>query len=296
MSRISKVIIAFTLLAGILMVAFALIINPTAEEEELETTTVTLGTCRDAFVGYGRRGRRITTVIFKASDGEEYNVAGFYKDEAKELSGHTVSIRYLENGSSFDGVHMIVELSEGDMTHYTLEDWNKSQRSFVWVALMVWGVFAFIALLYVLGDVFGIFSRANRHRRRARQKEARAERLAELKNRPRNFPNTTWETEDGKLTVTVDEEGRAAGIIRVPEGDATRSIPVIFDDTAHTTIRMAPYESGKRAGKYIEIWEADYDAPDGFTAKPLKTTYFKKGKTVTVRRVDRLDRLDGERM
>ena len=128
--------------------------------------------------------------------------------------------------------------------------------------------------------------RANRHRRHSRQKAARAEQLAELQNRPRNFSNTTWQTEDGKLTVTVDEQGRATGVIRVPEGDGTRSIPVIFDDTAHTTIRMAPLEAGERVGPYIEIWEADYDAPDRFTAKPVKTTYFKKGKTLTVRRKD----------
>ncbi len=289
MKRITKVILAFTVLAGILMVAFALLIFPTVEEEETETDILTLVSYRNAFVGYGRHSRKITAVIFKASDGEEYAVAQFYKDEAKELSGHTVTIRYMENGSSFDGVHMIVELSEGDMTHYTLEEWNKSQRSFVWVALMVWGLFAFIALLYVLGDVFGIFARANRYRRNARKKDARREQLAELRNRPRNFPNTVWQTPDERLTLTVDGDGRITGVIRIPDGDSVRSVPVIFDDTAHTTVRMALSEAGERVGQYIEIWEADYDRPDQFTAKPLKTVYFKKGKTVTVRRTDGAD-------
>lgn len=32
--------------------------------------------------------------------------------------------------------------------------------------------------------------------------------------------------------------------------------------------------------------EADYDSPVEFTAKPKKTTYFKKGRTLTVRRID----------
>ena len=286
MRRTTKVIIAFTLLAGILMVAFALIISPTAEEEELETATVTLGTYRNAFVGYGRHGRKITTVIFQASDGEEYTVLGSYKDEAKELSGHTVTIRYLENGSTFDRVHMIVEMTEGETTHYTLAEWNKSQRTAVWLALMLWGLFALVVLLYVLTDMLGIFSRANRHRRHARKKAVHARKLKNLVNRPRNFPNTTWETEDGRLTVTVDGQGRATGVIRAPEGEGVRSIAVIFDDAPHTTIRMAPIESKKGATRHVEIWEADYDAPDRFTAKPVKTTYFKKGKTLTVRRRD----------
>ena len=30
--------------------------------------------------------------------------------------------------------------------------------------------------------------------------------------------------------------------------------------------------------------EGDYDDPDRFTAKPLKTTYFKKGKTIRIER------------
>ena len=49
---------------------------------------------------------------------------------------------------------------------------------------------------------------------------------------------------------------------------------------------MTPLEAGERVGSYIEIWKADYDAPDRFTAKPVKTAYFKKGKTLTVRRKD----------
>ena len=64
------------------------------------------------------------------------------------------------------------------------------------------------------------------------------------------------------------------------------SVPVIADDTAHTTLRMALCKDGERVGGFVEIWETDYDAPDRFTAKPLKTTYFKKGKTLTVRRKD----------
>jgi hypothetical protein len=143
-----------------------------------------------------------------------------------------------------------------------------------------------LTLVLVIEDLFSVSGRVKRYIRGTRKKNARSEQLAELQNRPRNFPNTTWQTEDGKLTFTVDEQGRVTGVIRVPEGDGTRSIPVIFDDTAHTTIRIAPLEAGERVGRYIEIWEGDYDYPDRFTAKPLKTTYFKKGKTITVRRVN----------
>ena len=291
MRRISKVIIAFTLLAGILMVAFALIIFPTAEEEELETATVTLGTYRYEVVGFKprRRGSRvIKAMIFHASDGQQYQVAMFYKDEAEELSERTVTVRYIKDGGDYFGTNLIVEMAEGDKTHYTLADWNQRQRASVWGTLLLWGLFAFVAFMYVWDDVCGIFSRANRHRRRARKKAARAERLDNLANRPHNFPGSVWKSTNGRLTLTVDEDGGITGVIGVldKDGDVMSSVSVSFDDTAHTTIRIAPLEAGERVGPYIEIWEGDYDYPDRFTAKPVKTTYFKKGKTLTVRRKD----------
>ena len=86
------------------------------------------------------------------------------------------------------------------------------------------------------------------------------------------------------VTITVDADGHITGVIRVQDGGSARSVPVIFDDTAHTTIRIAPLEAGERVGRYIEIWEGDYDDPDYFTAKPLKTAYFKKGKTIRIER------------
>ena len=289
MRRISKVVIAFTILAGILMVAFAFLLSPTAEKGETETATVSLGAYRYETVGYGRHGREINALIFQASDGEEYEVAMFYKDEAKTLSGHTITIRYLENQGHFDGICMIVEMTEGENIHYTLEDWNRSQRTAVWVALLFWGVCAFSAFLYVMSDVCGIFGRAKRHRRYARQKNARKEQLAELQNRPRNFPNTTWQTEDGTLTLTVAADGIVTGSIRIQTGDGVKTLPISFDDTAYTTVRIAEIKAGKKCAPYVEIWEADYGSPHEFTAKPVKTTYFKKGKTITVRRADGRD-------
>ena len=289
MRRTTKILIAFTILGCALVMFLTAIYSPQAKEEELKTATVTLGAYRYELVGSVPKHRGsadIYDIIFKASDGQQYQIARFYKEEAEALSGHTVTIRYLENEGTWVGSHAVAELTEGETVHYTLEDWNRSQRRMMWIVPLLF-VLPFLAVLcYVLEDVFGIFGRANRHRRHSRQKAARAEQLAELSNRPRNFPNTTWQTEDGKLTVTVDEQGRATGVIRIPEGEGVRSIPVIFDDTAHTTIRMAPLEAGERVGPYIEIWEGDYDYPDRFTAKPVKTAYFKKGKTLTVRRRD----------
>ena len=289
MRRITKLLIAFTILGCALLMLLTAIYSPQAKESELKTATVTLGAYRYELVGSvpKRHGSAdIYDIIFTASDGQQYQIARFYKKEAEALSGHTVTVRYLENEGSWVGSHAVAELTEGETVHYTLEDWNRSQRRMMWIMPLLFVLPLLAVLCFVLEDVFGIFGRANRHRRRARQKAARSEQLAELQNRPRNFPNTTWQTEDGKLTFTVDEQGRATGVIRVPEGDGTRSIPVIFDDTAHTTIRIALCEAGERVGRYIEIWEADYDCPDRFTAKPLKTTYFKKGKTLTVRRKD----------
>lgn len=289
MRRTTKLLIAFTILGCALVMFLTAIYSPQAKEKDLKTATVTLGAYRYELVGSVPKHRGsadIYDIIFKASDGQQYQIARFYKEEAEALSGHTVTIRYLENEGTWVGSHAVAELTEGETVHYTLEDWNRSQRRMMWIVPLLFVLPLLAVLCFVLEDVFGIFGRANRHRRRARQKAARAEQLAELQNRPRNFPNTVWQTEDGKLTFTVDEHGRSTGVIRIPEGEGVRSIPVIFDDTAHTTIRMALCEAGERVGPYIEIWEADYDDPDRFTAKPVKTAYFKKGKTLTVRRKD----------
>ena len=287
MRRSTKLLIAFTILGVTLVMLLTAIYSPQAKEEDLKTATVTLGAYRYELVGSVPKHRGsadIYDIIFKASDGQQYQIARFYKEEAEALSGHTVTIRYLENEGTWVGSHAVAELTEGETVHYNLEEWNRTRRNKVWIMPLLFFPLLLAVLCSVFEDVFGIFGRANRHRRHSRQKAARAEQLAELQNRPRNLPNTTWQTEDGKLTFTVDEEGCAAGVIRVPEGDGTRSIPVIFDDTAHTTIRIAPLEAGERVGRYIEIWEGDYDYPDRFTAKPLKTTYFKKGKTIRIER------------
>lgn len=289
MRRITKLFIVITVLIAAFLLYLTPIFIPQAKEEELKTATVTLGTYRYEVVGFTPRRRGssdIKAMIFRASDGQEYQVAMFYDDEAEALTGHTVTVRYVVDGGSYLGTHMIAEMTEGEETHYTLAEWNQFQRRRMWlIPLMLWAPIL-LTLVLVIEDLFSVSGRVKRYIRGTRKKNARSEQLAELSNRPRNFPNTTWQTEDGKLTFTVDEQGRATGVIRVPEGDGTRSIPVIFDDTAHTTIRMALCEAGERVGRYIEIWEADYDHPDRFTAKPVKTTYFKKGKTLTVRRKD----------
>ena len=289
MRRITKLFIVITVLIAAFLLYLTPIFIPQAKEEELKTATVTLGTYRYEVVGFKPRRRGssdIKAMIFQASDGQQYQVAMFYDDEAEALTGHTVTVRYVEDGGSYLGTHMIADMTEGEETHYTLAEWNQFQRRRMWlIPLMLWAPIL-LTLVLVIEDLFSVSGRVKRYIRGTRKKNARAEQLAELSNRPRNFPNTTWQTEDGKLTFTVDEQGRATGVIRVPEGDGTRSIPVIFDDAAYTTIRIAPLEAGERVGRCIEIWEGDYDYPDRFTAKPLKTTYFKKGKTLTVRRKD----------
>ena len=289
MRRITKLFIAITVLIAAFLLSLTPIFIPQAKEEELKTATVTLGAYRYEVVGFKPRRRGssdIKAMIFQASDGQQYQVAMFYDDEAEALTGHTVTVRYVEDGGSYLGTHMIADMTEGEETHYTLAEWNQFQRRRMWlIPLMLWAPIL-LTLVLVIEDLFSVSGRVKRYIRGTRKKNARAEQLAELQNRPRNFPNTTWQTADGRLTFTVDEQGRASGVIRVQEGEGVRSIPVIFDDAAHTTIRIAPLEAGERVGRYIEIWEGDYDYPDRFTAKPLKTTYFKKGKTLTVRRRD----------
>ena len=288
MKRTTKLAIALTVLAYLLIMFLTAIYQPKVKESDLTTATVTLISYRYEVVGFVPRRHGsgdIHDIIFTASDGELYQIARFYKKEAESLVGHTVTLRYVEGAGSWGDSHAVAELTEGDITHYTLEKWNDFRRNkaLLLPLVILWPV-ALVGPVYVICEVCSLSSRAARRRRHLRKKEAHAEQLAELSNRPRNFPNTTWQTEDGKLTFTVDEQGRATGVIRVPEGDGTRSIPVIFDDTAHTTIRIAPLEAGERVGCYIEIWEGDYDDPDRFTAKPLKTTYFKKGKTIRIER------------
>lgn len=288
MRRVTKLLIAFTLLALVLLLALSAIFFPQAKEDELKTTTVTLDTYRYEVVGHTptKHSKPIKAMIFRVSNGQQYQIAMFYKDEAETLSGHTVTIRYVEDGSSYVGAHMIVEMNEGEQVHYTLEEWNQFQRQRVWIMPLVIFALPLVTLCYVLEDLFGIFGRAKRRLRSARKRNARREQLTELQNRPRNFPNTLWQTEDGTLILTVAPDGGVTGTIRVNDGDTVKTVPILFDDTAHTTIRMAELRGGKKRAPYIEIWEADYDSPDEFTAKPQKTTYFRKEKTVTVHRTD----------
>lgn len=290
----NKLIIFFTILAGFVMVFITVIAHPTVKEENVKSTTVTLGSYRYVEVGSVPRRHGSTSIygmIFYASDGNQYQVAMFYKDEAEALVGRTVSIRYEEESQdwqSFLGARMIVELSEENIVHYTLEEVNQRQTGRLkWIPL-IWGMLAFFPVLLVILDETDKIPMAIRHRRHSRKKEAHAKQLDSLKNRPRNFPNSQWQTEDGALTLSVDANGHTTGIILLSDDDTAKSIPIIFNDAAHTTIRMAACVAGKKKGTYIEVWEADYHSPNEFTATPQKTTYFKKGKTVTVRRTDGL--------
>ena len=292
MRRSTILLVVFTLLAAVILWVIGFVGYPRAKESELKTATVTLGDFRYEQVASlpKRHGSiKIKAMIFTASDGGQYQVAAFYDNEAEALSGHTVTVRYIEEGGDWVDTHMIVELTEGDNTHYTLERWNESQRSRAWSMLLWLNIFPLVPLAFVIEDLFGIFGRAKRYRRYVRKKNAHAEQLAELSNRPRNFPDSVWQSADKRLTLTVDAEGHVTGRIGVldRDGDVLSSVSVTVDDTAHTTLRMALCRDGERVGKFVEIWEADYDDPDCFTAKPLKTTYFKKGKTLTVRRKDR---------
>lgn len=274
------------------MVVITVIAHPTVKEENVNSTTVTLGSYRYVDVGFVPTGRHGSTTIyamvFQASDGHQYQVAMFYKDEAEALVGRTVSIRYEEKSEdwqSWQGARMIVELSEEDTVHYTLEEVNQRQKDRLKFVPVIWGLLAFFPIILVILDETDIVSFAIRHRSHLRKKNAHEKQLDNLKNRPHNFSNTVWQTEDGSLTLTVDAEGHITGVIRIRDKEEVKSIPVIFDDSAHTTVRMAAGITGKKRGPYIEIWEAEYDTPDEFTAKPIKTTYFKKGKAVTLCRV-----------
>jgi hypothetical protein len=289
--RITKLFIIITVLIAAFLLYLTPIFIPQAKESELKTATVTLGTYRYEVVGFKPRRRGssdIKAMIFQASDGQEYQVAMFYDDEAEALTGHTVTVRYVEDGGSYLGTHMIADMTEGEETHYTLAEWNQFQRRRMWlIPLMLW-MPIMLTLVLVIEDLFSVSGRVKRYIRGTRKNNARAEQLDNLANRPHNFPGSVWKSTNGRLTLTVDEDGGITGVIGVldKDGDVMSSVTVSFDDTAHTTIRIAPLEAGERVGRYIEIWEGDYDYPDRFTAKPLKTTYFKKGKTITVRRVN----------
>ena len=115
MRRITKLFIVITVLIAAFLLYLTPIFIPQAKEEELKTATVTLGAYRYERVGSVPKHRGsadIYDIIFKASDGQEYQVAMFYKDEAEALTGHTVTIRYVEDGGSYLGTHMIVDMTE----------------------------------------------------------------------------------------------------------------------------------------------------------------------------------------
>lgn len=282
--------VVVTVLVGALLAIVLWLLFPTWHADELEHTTVTLQNCRYETVGFipKKHGSGdIDALIFTASDREQYQIAMFHKKEGKAHKGKTVEIGYKENGSSYDGAHMIVELTVDGESVYDLTDWNAFQKNRRAVLFWVWFGFTVLVNLPLILDILeygGIVKRRRRHRR---NRKAREEQIRNLDNRPRNFPNTVWQTEDGTLTLTVSPDGIVTGTVRIPDGDTVKSIPILFDDTAHTTVRIAKLSrrgSGKKHAAYVEIWEADYDSPVEFTAKPKKTTYFKKGKTLTVRR------------
>lgn len=284
--------VVVTVLVGILLAMVLWLLFPIWHADELEHTTVTLQNCRYETVGFVPKKHGsgdIDALIFTASDREQYQIAMFHKKEGEALKGKTVEIGYKENGSSYDGAHMIVELTVDGESVYDLTDWNAFQKNRRAVLFWVWfGVTVLVNLPLILDilEYGGIVKRRRRHRR---YRKAHEEQIRNLENRPRNFPNTVWQTEDGTLTLTVAPDGSVTGTIRIPDGDTVKSIPVLFDDTAHTTVRIAKLSrrgSGKKHAGYVEIWEADYDSPVEFTAKPKKTTYFKKGRTLTVRRID----------
>ena len=288
MKRTTKLAIAFTVLAYLLILCLTAIYQPPVKEADLKTTTVTLVSYRYEVVGFvpNRRGSDdIKDIIFTASDGELYQLARFYKKESESLVGHAVTLRYVEGEGSWGNSHAVAELTEGDTVHYTLEEWNSFRRNKALLLPLVflWPV-ALVGPVYLIIEVCSLSSRTARRRRHLRKKEAHAEQLDELSNRPRNFPCTTWQSTDERLTLTVDADGHITGIIRIPDGDTAKSVPVTVDDAAHTTLRMALCKDGERVGRFIEIWEADYDAPDHFTAKPIKTVYFKRNKTIRIER------------
>ncbi len=280
--------VAVTLLVGVLVATGLWLIFPTWEASEVSHTTVTLYNYRYETVGFipKKHGSGdIDALIYTASDREEYQIAMFHKKEGKDLKGKTVEIGYILNGSSYDGAHMIVELTVDGEAAYTLADCNEFQENRRAVLFWVWFGFTVLVNLTLILDILEYLGIVKRRRRNRRNRKAHEEQIRNLENRPRNFPNTVWQTEEGALTLTVASDGSITGIIRIPDGETVKSIPVIFDDTAHTTVRISERVPGKKHTSYIEIWEADYESPDEFTAKPKKTTYFKKGKTVTVRRM-----------
>lgn len=277
------------LLVGVVLAVCLYFLFPTHNEQDLEYTTVTLRSFRYETVGavpkrYGSSD--IKALIYTASDGEEYQIIMPYKKEAEEWKGQTVELGFVRDGSSYVGAHMAVELSRDGIPQYTLENWNSFQENRRAVLFWVWfgvSILFFIPTILEILECFGIIRRRRRHRK---NRAAHLAQIQNLENRPRNFPQTVWRTEDGSLTLTVSSDGVVTGTIRHRKGESVTSIPVLFDDTAHTTIRMAEIKGGKPKTPYVEIWEADYHSPDEFDAKPQKTTYFKKGKTVTLRRTD----------
>ena len=85
MRRTTKLLIAFTVLGCALLMLLTAIYSPQAKESELKTTTVTLGAYRYELVGSVPKHRGsadIYDIIFKASDGQQYQIARFYKEEA----------------------------------------------------------------------------------------------------------------------------------------------------------------------------------------------------------------------
>lgn len=100
--------------------------------------------------------------------------------------------------------------------------------------------------------------------------------------RPTNQENTRWESEDGRIVFTVDENKYTTGVIRM-EDDSVVEIYVVEPIGIGNTIFICPIDDIE---KIYEWWSCEYKSRKEFTVTVDQTTFFEVGQTIIFHRVE----------
>lgn len=100
-------------------------------------------------------------------------------------------------------------------------------------------------------------------------------------NRPCDQPGSTWRSEDGSISFTVEENGTGDGIGVMNIDD--QEIDIIFGRGVTTDIYI--YYADSRIGNTLtepnfEYWVGDFRKSDAFTITVMNTTYYSEGQTI----------------
>jgi len=106
-----------------------------------------------------------------------------------------------------------------------------------------------------------------------------------LDNRPSSQENTTWVSEDGKISLYIDENGKG----RINFEQNSSSVECCYIDFEGRQAGIYALEAMDRIGLYpeehYEVWNYTTVRKDTFSVTVEKTTFLKVGKKITFNKV-----------